>query len=113
MKRGLARSGTAAALLVLLAGASMAQQTPDEIAQLKAQVQQLQQQLQTLSKRLDEVTTAKSADGTPAATTAAANGASDAITPNPAPQPVRPLIASTTPMIAPPPPVTRPSASPH
>jgi hypothetical protein len=112
MKRGLARSGTAAALLVLLAGASMAQQTPDEIAQLKAQVQQLQQQLQTLSKRLDEVTTAKSADGTPAATTAAANGPSDAITPNPAPQPVRPLIASTTPMIAPPPPVTRPSASP-
>ena len=40
----------------------MAQQTPDEIAQLKAQVQQLQQQLQTLSKKLDEVTTAKSAD---------------------------------------------------
>ena len=112
MKRGLARSGTAAALLVLLAGASMAQQTPDEIAQLKAQVQQLQQQLQTLSKRLDEVTTAKSTDATPAATTAAANGASDAITPNPAPQPVRPLIASTTPMIAPPPPVTRPSVSP-
>jgi hypothetical protein len=108
MKRGLARFGTAAALLVLLAGASLAQQTPDEIAQLKAQVQQLQQQLQTLSKKLDEVTTAKSADSTPAATIAAANGASDAITPNPAPQPVRPLIASTTPMVAPPPPVTRP-----
>jgi hypothetical protein len=101
MKRGLARSGTAAALLVLLAGASMAQQTPDEIAQLKAQVQQLRQQLQTLSEKLDQVTTAKSA-----------NTASDAITPNPAPQPVRPLIASTTPIVAPPPPVTRPSASP-
>ncbi len=113
MKRGLARSGISAALFVLLAGALMAQQTPDEIAQLKAQVQQLQQQLQTLSKKLDEVTTAKkSADAAPAATTAAANGASDAITPNPAPQPVRPLIASTTPMIAPPPPVTRPSVSP-
>jgi hypothetical protein len=112
MKRGLARSGTAAAVLVLFAGASMAQQSPDDIAQLKAQVQQLQQQLQTLAKKLDEVTTAKSADAAPAATTATANGASDAITPNPAPQPVRPLIASTTPMIAPPPPVTRPSASP-
>ncbi|MGA7234177.1 MAG: hypothetical protein WBY44_00755 [Bryobacteraceae bacterium] len=110
MKRGLARSGTAAAVLVLFAGASMAQQSPDDIAQLKAQVQQLQQQLQTLAKKLDEVTTAKNA--APAATTATANGASDAITPNPAPQPVRPLIASTTPMIAPPPPVTRPSASP-
>jgi hypothetical protein len=111
IKRGLARFGTAAALSVLLAGASMAQQTPDEIAQLKAQVQQLQQQLQTLSKKLDEVTTAKSADSAPAATTAAAGSSSDAITPNPAPQPERPLIASSTPMIAPPP-VTRPSASP-
>jgi hypothetical protein len=112
MKRGLARFGTAGALLALMAGASMAQQTPDDIAQLKAQVQQLQQQLQTLSKKLDEVTTAKSADAAPATTSAAANTASDAITPNPAPQPVRPLIASTTPMIAPPPPVTRPLAPP-
>jgi hypothetical protein len=115
IKRGLARSGTAAALLVFLAGASRAQQTPaqqtpDEIAQLKAQVQQLQQQLQSLSKKLDEVTAAKTADSAPAATTAAANNP-DTITPNPAPQPVRPLIASTTPMIAPDP-VTRPSASP-
>jgi hypothetical protein len=114
IKRGLARCGTAVALLVFLVGAAMAQQTPaqqtpDEIAQLKAQVQQLQQQLQTLSKKLDEVTTAKSADSAPAATTAA--NSSDAITPNPAPQPVRPLIASTTPMVAPEP-VTRPSASP-
>ena len=114
MKRGLARSGTAAALLVFLAGASMAQQTPaqqtpDEIAQLKAQVQLLQQQLQALSKKLDEVTTAKSADSAPAATTATNNP--DAITPNPTPQPVRPLIASTTPMVAPEP-VTRPSSPP-
>jgi len=109
IKREFARSGTLAALLVFSAGVSMAQQIPDEIAQLKAQVQQLQQQLQMLSKKLDEVTTAKSADSAPA-TTAAANNA-DAITPNPATQPVRPLIASTTPMVAPEP-VTRPSVSP-
>jgi hypothetical protein len=105
IRRGLARFGIAATLVVSVAGVSMAQQTPDEIAQLKAQVQQLQQQLQTLSKKLDDVT-AKTDSAT------AANSASDATAPAAAPKPERPLIASTTPMIAPPPPVTRPSSAP-
>jgi hypothetical protein len=101
IKRGLARVGLAIALTVSV-GVSSAQQNPDEMAQLKAQVQQLQQQLQNLSKKLDEVS-AKSADAP-----AASNTATDAAGLSPATPPARPLIASTTPMIAPTP-VTRPS----
>jgi hypothetical protein len=106
-----ARFGGASALIMALIGAaaaqqSPAQQTPDDIAQLKAQVQQLQQQLQSLSKKLDEVT-AKKTDAAPTAATAE-SGAANATEPE-ATQPTRPLIASSTPMIAPPP-VTRPSS---
>jgi hypothetical protein len=105
IKKGLARFGVTAALALLTAGIAPAQQNPDEMAQLKAQVQQLQQQLQNLSKKLDEVT-AKNADST-----ASSNTASDA-TPAASPAaPARPLFASATPMVAPPP-VTRPSLSP-
>lgn len=114
-KRGLARLGMTSALMVLLAGVSPAQQTPDEIAQLKAQLQQLQQQLQTLSKKLEDVSAKEeagaknasaSASGAPAATSATT---ADAAEIEAAPAPVtRPLIASSTPMIAPDA-VTRPS----
>lgn len=105
IRRGLARLGMASALTVLLTGVSSAQQTPDEISQLKAQVRQLQQQLQTLSQKLDEVVSKDSAkDAAPAASAASVN--SEAAPP--AAEPSRPLIASTTPMIAPDP-VTRPA----
>ncbi len=106
IRQGLARFGRVIALTLSLAVVLPAQQSPDEIAQLKAQVQQLQQQLQAISKKLEEVATK---DGL-----AASGGASETNAPAAAsvPQPVRPLIASTTPMIAPPP-VTRPSAAPY
>lgn len=104
-KRGLARLGVAWTLAVLTIGAVSAQssapQTPDDISQLKAQVQQLQEQLQAVSKRLDEAI-AKTSD---AATDSAASSAA-ASTDQP---PSKPLIASTEPMIVPPAPVTRPS----
>ena len=122
--RGWARLGLASALMMALLGAaaaqqSPAQQTPDDITQLKAQVQQLQQQLQNLAKKLDEATAKKTDAATTAkATTAASNSASDGATTEstqpastqPVAQPTRPLLASGTPMIAPPPPVTRPSS---
>ncbi len=109
IKRELARFSVAAALVLSLAVVSPAQQSPDEMTQLKAQVQQLQQQLQALSKKLDEVTS-KSTDA-PKAEIASASTANAAVAPSEAPAP-RPLIASTTPMVAPPP-VTRPSAAPY
>jgi hypothetical protein len=94
-----------AALVLSVAGVSSAQQTADELAQLKAQVQQLQDQLQSLSKKLDEAN-AKRDDDAAASTATPDAGANAAAAP-----PARPLMASTTPMIAPPP-VTRPSTPP-
>jgi hypothetical protein len=111
-RNGLARFGVSAALLVALAGAGFAQQqSPDDIAKLKAQVQQLQDQLTALSKKLDDATAAKAdeakgANAAPATTTASNSDAAA-----PATQPARPLIASTVPMVSPTP-VTRPSLAP-
>lgn len=106
IRQGLARLGKVIALTLSLAVVLPAQQSPDEMAQLKAQVQQLQQQLQAISKKLEEVTPK---DGVAANGVASESNAPAAAS---APQPARPLIASTTPMIAPVP-VTRPSAAPY
>jgi len=106
--RALARFGMAVVLSISLAGVSSAQQSPDELAQLKAQVQLLQQQLQALTKRLDDaaatkVSTAGDAKA-PAATETTAATTNDAAVPAaPEMKPVeRPLIASSTPTLAPP-----------
>jgi hypothetical protein len=53
------RAGKLAGLAVVLAGVSLAQSGPDEIAQLKAQVAQLQKQVELLSKKLEQVADSK------------------------------------------------------
>ncbi len=78
----LAHIGRFAALATALASISLAQNVPDVLAQLKAQLAQQQRQIEDLTRRLDQLT--KPVPETNAARPSLAE---------------RPLVASTTPMI--------------
>ena len=87
IRQRLWRAAKMAGLVFALAGVVLAQSSPDEIAQLKAQVAALQKQLDQLTQKLDAVTAAKDAEPAP---------------PKPEPRAYAPgsLTASTTPVAA-------------
>lgn len=96
------RAGKLAGLVVALAGVSFAQNAPDEVTQLKAQLAELQKQVEVLSHKLDQLSASKAAP--PAAPAQASSQASQntaPAAPDPHYYPPRSLTASTTPVAAP------------
>ena len=96
------RAGKLAGLVVALAGVSFAQNAPDEVTQLKAQLAELQKQVEVLSHKLDQLSASKAAQ--PAAPAQASVEGSEEAAPAaqiPRHYPPQSLTASTTPVAAP------------
>ena len=94
-----------AGLVFVLAGVSLAQSSPDEIAQLKAQVAALQKQLEVLSQKLEAVAAARTSDTSSAKPQAQAYPAASltaSTTPVPAAVPAAAPPAVSTPVVNPP-----------
>jgi len=95
------RAGRLAGLVVALAGVSFAQNTSDEVTQLKARLAELQKQVEVLSHRLDQMSADTAAPpAAPAQVSSKTSGNPAPAAPEPHSYPPKSLTASTTPVAA-------------